>query len=133
MTSAARDDRSANRAGRSTMQQLIAVFFFQAEDGIRDKLVTGVQTCALPISSTRTPPRGDSVTLRRVIRSGRGSAASSLTDSRIVRSATRISSWAKAAPMQRRRSEERRVGKECGARWPLYRTKKILYALRLRF
>src|SRR6266404_8582114 len=26
--------------------------FFQAEDGIRDKLVTGVQTCALPISPT---------------------------------------------------------------------------------
>src|SRR5207247_7979475 len=25
------------------------VFFFQAEDGIRDPLVTGVQTCALPI------------------------------------------------------------------------------------
>src|SRR2546425_5459194 len=38
-------------------------FFFQAEDGIRDKLVTGVQTCALPISPvpvikevTRRPP-----------------------------------------------------------------------------
>src|SRR3989441_12900486 len=30
-------------------------FFFQAEDGIRDKLVTGVQTCALPISPA---PRG---------------------------------------------------------------------------
>src|SRR2546425_9904325 len=29
-------------------------FFFQAEDGIRDKLVTGVQTCALPISERRT-------------------------------------------------------------------------------
>ena len=28
-----------------------SVFFFQAEDGIRDDLVTGVQTCALPISS----------------------------------------------------------------------------------
>src|SRR5205823_8985383 len=28
-------------------------FFFQAEDGIRDKLVTGVQTCALPISKVR--------------------------------------------------------------------------------
>src|SRR2546425_9377360 len=28
-------------------------FFFQAEDGIRDKLVTGVQTCALPISAVR--------------------------------------------------------------------------------
>src|SRR6266404_9150739 len=27
------------------------IFFFQAEDGIRDKLVTGVQTCALPISN----------------------------------------------------------------------------------
>src|SRR5205823_9732377 len=27
-------------------------FFFQAEDGIRGKLVTGVQTCALPISTT---------------------------------------------------------------------------------
>src|SRR6266536_6690311 len=26
-------------------------FFFQAEDGIRDPLVTGVQTCALPISA----------------------------------------------------------------------------------
>jgi len=28
----------------------VLCFFFQAEDGIRDKLVTGVQTCALPIS-----------------------------------------------------------------------------------
>src|SRR5207244_6610603 len=28
-------------------------FFFQAEDGIRDDLVTGVQTCALPISGRR--------------------------------------------------------------------------------
>src|SRR6266404_8787106 len=30
---------------------MIFFFFFQAEDGIRDKLVTGVQTCALPISN----------------------------------------------------------------------------------
>src|SRR5205823_10242646 len=37
-------------------------FFFQAEDGIRDKLVTGVQTCALPICLL-----GD-VTQRRVDR-----------------------------------------------------------------
>src|SRR5574339_630054 len=29
------------------------VFFFQAEDGIRDRLVTGVQTCALPIWEPR--------------------------------------------------------------------------------
>src|SRR5256885_11352095 len=31
---------------------LVGVFFFQAEDGIRDYKVTGVQTCALPISGT---------------------------------------------------------------------------------
>src|SRR5258708_31985555 len=30
--------------------RLPSLFFFQAEDGIRDDLVTGVQTCALPIS-----------------------------------------------------------------------------------
>ena len=30
---------------------VVVYFFFQAEDGIRDRLVTGVQTCALPISS----------------------------------------------------------------------------------
>src|SRR5206468_7398021 len=30
-------------------------FFFQAEDGIRDLIVTGVQTCALPISQTTRP------------------------------------------------------------------------------
>src|SRR5438132_1433846 len=31
----------------------VACFFFQAEDGIRDHCVTGVQTCALPISTMR--------------------------------------------------------------------------------
>src|SRR2546430_12289310 len=31
--------------------RLLVVFFFQAEDGIRDLTVTGVQTCALPIFS----------------------------------------------------------------------------------
>src|SRR5207302_7047692 len=36
---------------RSTLSYF---FFFQAEDGIRDFHVTGVQTCALPISSTFT-------------------------------------------------------------------------------
>src|SRR6266849_9910638 len=46
---------------------LIFFFFFQAEDGIRDPLVTGVQTCALPIfeaGATR-----DSTTSRTVERS----------------------------------------------------------------
>src|SRR2546426_5650247 len=35
---------------RMSGSPLIHVFFFQAEDGIRDYKVTGVQTCALPIS-----------------------------------------------------------------------------------
>src|SRR5699024_12162221 len=34
------------------------VFFFQAEDGIRDRNVTGVQTCALPICGERTSEAG---------------------------------------------------------------------------
>src|SRR2546425_9580673 len=34
---------------------MLFFFFFQAEDGIRDKLVTGVQTCALPISVAPVP------------------------------------------------------------------------------
>src|SRR2546422_8596587 len=43
-------------------------FFFQAEDGIRDVAVTGVQTCALPILlADTTPPPGDS-TVRVVVR-----------------------------------------------------------------
>ena len=36
--------------GGKLISEVCFVFFFQAEDGIRDDLVTGVQTCALPIS-----------------------------------------------------------------------------------
>src|SRR2546427_4790222 len=36
------------------MSPLLSFFFFQAEDGIRDLTVTGVQTCALPISRVMT-------------------------------------------------------------------------------
>src|SRR5262249_56645922 len=35
----------------------LGCFFFQAEDGIRDWSVTGVQTCALPICGARQPGR----------------------------------------------------------------------------
>src|SRR5437867_894611 len=38
-------------------------FFFQAEDGIRGRTVTGVQTCALPISQTPGAPSGAGVGL----------------------------------------------------------------------
>src|SRR5574340_654344 len=40
-----------------TAYHICIFFFFQAEDGIRDLLVTGVQTCALPISLPK-PPAG---------------------------------------------------------------------------
>src|SRR5205823_7787266 len=84
-------------------------FFFQAEDGIRDKLVTGVQTCALPIlSSKRTSPR-------RFLRSSLSSTPTSISTCMCTPVAPFIvfSSflW---------RSEERRVGKECIFRWWQY-------------
>src|SRR5699024_11968783 len=48
-------------------------FFFQAEDGIRDRNVTGVQTCALPISPPRrSPGRGGGLRRRRPRRVRRG-------------------------------------------------------------
>src|SRR5207247_5495641 len=76
-------------------------FFFQAEDGIRDPLVTGVQTCALPISEAR-PPRFSTH------RGGRAHAGTEIRP-------TPVFSW---------RSEERRVGKECRARWEREHGKK---------
>src|SRR2546425_3531682 len=45
------------RVGGLIVESIWFFFFFQAEDGIRDKLVTGVQTCALPISRRGAAPR----------------------------------------------------------------------------
>src|SRR5207248_6217630 len=42
-------------------------FFFQAEDGIRDRTVTGVQTCALPIWPARNDRRGRCAQARDVV------------------------------------------------------------------
>src|SRR2546421_3689144 len=39
-------------------KSVLVFFFFQAEDGIRDLIVTGVQTCALPISLKGKPAPG---------------------------------------------------------------------------
>src|SRR5438552_13312111 len=77
-------------------------FFFQAEDGIRDDLVTGVQTCALPICPC--------VDLVEETASSR--ACSPNTDLIAFVSATSPS-----LVDVRFRSEERRVGKECRSRW----------------
>src|SRR3712207_7315804 len=85
-------------------------FFFQAEDGIRDIGVTGVQTCALPIlrtgvpcamSSTASRPAGDI-----------GLHAKMLLIWPINTTPCALSDAA--------RSEERRVGKECRSRWSPY-------------
>src|SRR5205807_5838107 len=79
---------------------LICVFFFQAEDGIRDYKVTGVQTCALPILPrvplTVVPLVATAFALLMV-----------LFDS--------SSFWLRLTVVAR--SEERRVGKEWRAWW----------------
>src|SRR2546430_8754084 len=43
--------RESARSAKALRQMVLIFFFFQAEDGIRDLTVTGVQTCALPIST----------------------------------------------------------------------------------
>src|SRR3712207_7817485 len=89
-------------------------FFFQAEDGIRDIGVTGVQTCALPILAPVYGCRSLSCCLnsqsptssRLSTASSSPAAVSALMDSVVTHVA--------------RRSEERRVGKECRSRWSPY-------------
>src|SRR5206468_10183645 len=91
----------------------VVVFFFQAEDGIRDLIVTGVQTCALPIlraegcsgrGTTNQESQRRHLAKRRP--SGRSTPTPACSGSRIPTSA--------AGRMWR--SEERRVGKECRSR-----------------
>src|SRR5256884_6664739 len=94
-------------------------FFFQAEDGIRDVAVTGVQTCALPISTQWAflSSRYDHFQLpgSRVRRA--------LSDrTRCLRDLLpRYVLFPGALGRPRgRRSEERRVGEECRSRWSPY-------------
>src|SRR5690606_40189254 len=82
---------------------LCIFFFFQAEDGIRDFHVTGVQTCALPIST------------------GNNRSESTATTSA---SAEIVARAASTPPRSRPRSEERRVGKEWRSRWSPEQQKK---------
>src|SRR5260370_32831893 len=53
-------DFNLMRAAHSCVGGARDVFFFQAEDGIRDSSVTGVQTCALPICNIYVSSAGDS-------------------------------------------------------------------------
>src|SRR5207244_9900880 len=78
---------------------LFFFFFFQAEDGIRDDLVTGVQTCALPIYPNRTMIPG------------------MIVSAVVVEPWGAHPSYAQGYYDRDNRSEERRVGKECRSRW----------------
>src|SRR5690606_40297143 len=86
-------------------------FFFQAEDGIRDFHVTGVQTCALPICHglgvERQARRREHVFVNRLGKVGIEQPTPDLAHERRVT-----------------RSEERRVGKECRSRTAPYAQKK---------
>src|SRR5438067_13259916 len=103
-------------------------FFFQAEDGIRDRNVTGVQTCALPIF--RDPHR---------LLGARGSAAAGTAVRGDREGGVDLGRRWRAlglAPAQSPpRSEERRVGKECRSRWAPDREKEnrqMRYPMRVR-
>src|SRR5687768_17798132 len=90
-------------------------FFFQAEDGIRDVAVTGVQTCALPIYLLRhvhgLVARHYAVCVRVIAMS-----CSCLTCFQAAATAPSCHPPLPLIAAQPRRSEERRVGKECRSR-----------------
>src|SRR5437870_9594521 len=88
------------------------LFFFQAEDGIRDGHVTGVQTCALPICA---------------------SARSVTCTSRPAAAGVSTTGAGAGTGVVRVRSEERRVGKECRARWSPDHEKKKAGMVRSRW
>src|SRR2546427_6303684 len=97
-----------------------SLFFFQAEDGIRDLTVTGVQTCALPIlARTRNGIEAVATELRAV--GGQAWAApGDVTDPATVAAFARAAETRLGHVDILVRSEERRVGKECRSRWSPY-------------
>src|SRR3712207_8760666 len=101
--------------------RLVALVFFQAEDGIRDIGVTGVQTCALPISAARRRPQPGQGRSRLV---GRADARAIRAGAHQLGDPLPPGAAFLSRPGQRLRvpgrSEERRVGKECRSRWSPY-------------
>src|SRR2546425_12795097 len=109
----------------------LSIFFFQAEDGIRDKLVTGVQTCALPISARAhgirvvvcdrpNPVNGEDIEGARLdpaYASFVGQFAIPMRHGLTIGEAARLFNDHFGLNA---RSEERRVGKECRSRWSPY-------------
>src|SRR5207237_4958631 len=97
-------------------------FFFQAQDGIRDSSVTGVQTCALPILVAEALGGADLAHLS--VPSAPRVAAVLHEHRRHLRIAEEQLELATAHIAHAERSEERRVGKECRSGWRTEECKK---------
>src|SRR5687768_17802093 len=91
----------------------VLFFFFQAEDGIRDVAVTGVQTCALPIFLGE-----DMYDALLKAQERLAAAIDSVDPNRLNEIGNAIFDF--EALIVSNRSEERRVGKECRSRWAPY-------------
>src|SRR5258708_14812850 len=99
---------------------MMCFFFFQAEAGIRDDLVTGVQTCALPIYMPRDAGDWNADTIQQRARFF-GYKAQYLSLCRLYLHPDVIRAYrAYVRHEEDIRSEERRVGKECRSRWSPY-------------
>src|SRR5690606_40380941 len=97
----------------------LSVFFFQAEDGIRDFHVTGVQTCALPISRYLVTPGLRPRVSEEAARLGVPTVLGALTPTEVADAIDFGAAAVKVFPASRMgpsRSEERRVGREGRAR-----------------
>src|SRR5688572_30884063 len=95
-------------------------FFFQAEDGIRDLTVTGVQTCALPILKAAGWYSGSD----HVHMNYGGNLRNTPENLMFMAEAEDLDVVGEKVANKDNRSEERRVGKECRARWSRYQKKK---------
>src|SRR5690606_40399426 len=96
----------------SSHVSLYLFFFFQAEDGIRDFHVTGVQTCALPIF-------GLAITVYQMEKDWPQALSAAIDLLRICHPARKAELQLQTSHFYCR-SEERRVGKECRSRWQPY-------------
>src|SRR2546429_4238852 len=98
---------------------MLHFFFFQAEDGIRDVAVTGVQTCALPISLRREKTSVSQEDYLKAIWEMLEESQTPIS-ARLAEELQVTPPAVTAALKRMTRSEERRVGKECRSRWSPY-------------
>src|SRR5699024_11739740 len=104
----------------------LSLFFFQAEDGIRDRNVTGVQTCALPISEAEFDAAAEAPTPAPACDIDETPAAPAPdpeTPPAPAADDAEAEPDPEPAPAEAARSEERRVGKECRAGRAPHQTK----------